>query len=118
MAVANHPTHDSLLARHAYGIAGLALSKSASTDTHAAARYPLPETLIRGVTAQQAQRPLFRGLAHAFLALVALFCAASAASAWQNRNLVERVSNDMARYRAIPVNKDSARVDALNAVKR
>jgi outer membrane protein OmpA-like peptidoglycan-associated protein len=126
MAVVSHPVHDSLLAKYMSGITALALPASASGNASGdvyegadtAARYPLPESLIRGIVAQQIHRPLARALAHSFLALVALFCAAAAASAWQNRNLVERVNHNMARYQAIPANMDAARVDALNMVKR
>jgi outer membrane protein OmpA-like peptidoglycan-associated protein len=122
MAVASYPAHDSLLAKYVSGITGLMLPVrvpgTTSERTANVARYPLPEPLIRGIAAQQIHRPLSRALAHGFLALVALFCAAAAASAWQNRNLVERVSNDMARYRAISPSMDTARVDALNIVKR
>jgi outer membrane protein OmpA-like peptidoglycan-associated protein len=50
--------------------------------------------------------------------MTVLFCAAAASSAWQNRNLVERVRTDMARYSAIAPGMDAARVDALNIVKR
>lgn len=122
LAVAGYPAHDSLLAKYLSGITALRLPvnqpDAAPEGTGNAARYPLPESLIRGIAAQPVRRPLARALAHGFLALVALFCAAAAASAWQNRNLVERVNNDMARYRAIPANMDAARVDALGAVKR
>ncbi len=118
MAVAGKPAHDSLLAKFACGVTSLALTQRGSNYTAESTRYPLPEPLIRGIASQHVERPYLRALAHAFLALVALFCAASAASAWQNRHLAERVSGDIARYEAIPVSMDSARVDALNAVRR
>jgi outer membrane protein OmpA-like peptidoglycan-associated protein len=118
IAVEGQPATDSLLARYGFDRTGLALPANADGIAETSARYPLPEPLIRGIATQQAHRALPRALAHGFVALVALFCAAAAASAWQNRNLVERVSNDMARYRAIPSSKDAARVDALNSVKR
>jgi outer membrane protein OmpA-like peptidoglycan-associated protein len=78
----------------------------------------LPEPLIRGIPLQPVRRALPLALAHAFAWCAAWFCAAAAASAWQNRALVERVVNDMARYQAIAPEHDPARVDALNAVKR
>ncbi|WP_235210644.1 OmpA family protein [Caballeronia sordidicola] len=122
MAVSSYPAHDSLLAKYVSGITALTLpvnvSATASENIDNVARYPLPESLMRGIAAQQIHRPLSRALAHGFLALVAVFCAAAGASAWQNRNLVERVNNDMARYRAIPESMDAARVDALSAIKR
>jgi len=118
IAVEGRPATDSLLARYGFDRTGLALPANADGIAETSARYPLPEPLIRGIATQQVHRALPRALAHGFVALVALFCAAAAASAWQNRNLVERVSNDMARYRAIPSSKDAARVDALNSVKR
>ncbi len=119
VAVEGQPAADSLLARYGFDRTGLTLP-IANTNGIAAAsvRHPLPEPLIRGIATQQAHRALPRALAHGFVALVVLFCAAAAASAWQNRNLVERVSNDVARYQAIPSTKDAARVDALNIVKR
>lgn len=118
IAVEGQPATDSLLARYGCERTGLTLPANAAGIAGASVRYPLPEPLIRGIATQQVHRALPRALAHGFIALVALFCAAAAASAWQNRNLVERVSNDMARYRAIPSSKDAARVDALNIVKR
>jgi outer membrane protein OmpA-like peptidoglycan-associated protein len=91
----------------------------ASADSSAAAgRYTLPEPLVRGIAPQHAQRPMARALAHGFIALVVFFCAAAASSAWQNRNLVERVRADMARYMAIAPNMDEARIDALSVIKR
>jgi outer membrane protein OmpA-like peptidoglycan-associated protein len=80
-------------------------------------RYPLPEPLIRGIPPQPVRRALPRALAHAFVWLAVCFCAAAAASAWQNLALVQRVTGHMAYYRAIPPASDKARVDALNAVK-
>uniref|UniRef100_E1T8C5 OmpA/MotB domain protein n=1 Tax=Burkholderia sp. (strain CCGE1003) TaxID=640512 RepID=E1T8C5_BURSG len=80
--------------------------------------YPLPDPLIRGIEPQPVRRALPRALAHAFVWLTACFSAAAAASAWQNRALVERIVADMARYRAIAPAEDAARVDALKAVKR
>jgi outer membrane protein OmpA-like peptidoglycan-associated protein len=118
IAVEGQPATDSLLARYGSERTGLTLPANAAGIAGASVRHPLPEPLIRGIATQQVQRALPRAFAHGFVALVALFCAAAAASAWQNRNLVERVNNDMARYRAIPSSKDAARVDALNIVKR
>ncbi|WP_081889517.1 OmpA family protein [Caballeronia sordidicola] len=118
IAVEGQPASDSLLARYGFERTGLALPTNKSGIADSNIRYPLPDPLIRGIALQQAHRALPRALAHGFIALVALFCAAAAASAWQNRNLVERVNNDMSRYRAIPASMDAARVDALNAVKR
>ena len=82
------------------------------------ARYPLPEPLIRGIAPQPVRRALPRALAHGFAWLALTFCAAAAASAWQNRALVARVMDDMSRYRAIAPAFDAARVDALQAIKR
>nr|WP_218627316.1 OmpA family protein [Caballeronia sp. dw_19] len=118
IAVEGQPATNSLLARYGFDRTGLVLPTNTDGITDASARYPLPEPLVRGIAAQQTHRALPRALAHGFVALVALFCAAAAASAWQNRNLVERVSNDMARYRAIPASRDAARVDGLNIIKR
>ena len=126
IAVDGQPAADSLLAQYGFDRTGLALPANtngiangiANGRADASAGHPLPEPLIRGIATQQAHRALPRALAHGFVALVALFCAAAAASAWQNQNLVERVSNDMERYRAIAPSMDAARVDALNLVKR
>ncbi|WP_043421004.1 OmpA family protein [Cupriavidus basilensis] len=82
------------------------------------ARYPLPDALIRGIARQPVRRALPSAIAHAFAWLALAFCAAAAASAWQNRALVARVVGDMARYRAIGPEHDAARVDALQAIKR
>jgi outer membrane protein OmpA-like peptidoglycan-associated protein len=118
IAVEGQPATDSLLARYGVDRSGLVLPTNMMGKVDAPSRYPLPEPLIRGIATQQAHRALPRALAHGFVALAVLFCAVAAASAWQNRNLVERVNDDMARYRAIPASMDAARVDALNVVKR
>jgi outer membrane protein OmpA-like peptidoglycan-associated protein len=118
VAVEGQPAADSLLARYGVDRTGLALPLNTFGIANSAIRYPLPAPLIRGIALQQAHRALPGALVHGFVALVALFCAAAGASAWQNRNLVERISNDMTRYRAIPASMDAARVDALNIVKR
>ena len=55
---------------------------------------------------------------HGFAWLALATCAAAAASAWQNREPVARVTGDMNRYRAISSDHDAARVDALLALKR
>ena len=81
-------------------------------------RYPLPIPLIRGIAPQPVRRALPVALAHAFGWFAVWFCAAAAASAWQNRALVSGVLAHMARYEAIPPAQDAARVDALAAVKR
>jgi outer membrane protein OmpA-like peptidoglycan-associated protein len=57
-------------------------------------------------------------LVHAFAWLTVGFCAAAAASAWQNRALVERVTGDLSQYRATPTAQDAERVDALKVLKR
>jgi outer membrane protein OmpA-like peptidoglycan-associated protein len=116
-AVDGHPSKGSLLARYVTDLTKLVLPASAD-DSNAIGRYALPEPLVRGIAAQQAQRPMPRALAHGFIALVAFFCAAAASSAWQNRNLVERIRLDMARYMAIAPSMDEARIDALSIVKR
>ena len=117
-AVQGHPAKASLLARYTTGLTKLVLPDVREDVTHAAGRYVLPGPLVRGIATQHVHRPMPRALAHGFIALIALFCAAAASSAWQNRNLVERVRTDMARYSAIAPSMDAARVDALNTVKR
>lgn len=112
--VAGSPAADSLLAR--FIEQATALIRSASDSRRAP--YPLPEPLIQGIALQPVRRVLPRALAHAFAWLALAFCAVCAASAWQNRALVTRVINDMARYRAIGPEHDAARIDALQAIKR
>ncbi|WP_335341226.1 hypothetical protein [Paraburkholderia phytofirmans] len=58
-------------------ITGLALSAANGTGLAC----PLPEPLIRGIAPQPARQAWPRALAHAFIWLVACFCAAAAASA-------------------------------------
>jgi outer membrane protein OmpA-like peptidoglycan-associated protein len=118
IAVEGQPAADSLLAQYGLSRTGLVLPAPATGEVDAPSRYPLPGPLIRGIATQQAHRALPSALAHGFIALLTLFCAAAAASAWQNRNLIERVSNNMARYQAIAPSRDAARVDALITVKR
>lgn len=117
-AIEGQPAKTSLLARYATDLTKLVLPEPVADHVQAIGRYPLPEPLIRGIAAQHVHRVIPRALSHGFIAMVALFCAAAASSAWQNRNLVERVRTDMARYHAIAPSMDAARVDALNIVKR
>ncbi|MGQ7933546.1 OmpA family protein [Paraburkholderia sp. D1E] len=113
-AIEGRPSPHSLYSQFVASITGLALS----TVNGARLACPFPETLIRGIPPQPVRRSLPRALAHTFACLAACFCAAAAASAWQNRGLVERVVADISRYKAIVPGQDAARVDALKAVKR
>ncbi|MDF3832248.1 OmpA family protein, partial [Cupriavidus basilensis] len=114
------PATDSLYAGFVAQATGLAPATRTAQAGHAADRapYPLPEPLIRGIALQPVRHALPRALGHAFAWLALAFCAAAAASAWQNRALVARVTDNMARYRAIGPALDAARVDALQALKR
>ena len=114
IAVAGAPEPDSLHARFVSRITGLTTAAQAGRR----ASYPLPNPLVRGIAMQPAQRVLPRALAHSIVWLAAAFCAAAAASAWQNRALVTRVVSDINRYRAIDAEHDAARVDALQVLKR
>ncbi len=114
IVVEGQPAPDSLFGQFVATATGLTLPVTHGTRL----RYPLPEPLIRGIALQPARRASPRALAHAFVCLAACFCAAAAASAWQNRALVERVTGDMNRYKAIAPTQDAARTDALKAVKR
>jgi len=82
------------------------------------AAYPLPAPMLAGIPIQRPQPVLPRAVAHAFVWLMLAFCAAAAASAWQNRALVARVTEDMSRYRQLGPEHDAARVDALLTLKR
>ncbi|WP_454743141.1 OmpA family protein [Cupriavidus necator] len=113
-ATAGVPAADSLHARFVLRTTGLALAANEGRRVP----YPLPEPVIRGIALQPVRRTLPLALAHAFAWLVLAFCAAAAASAWQNRALIARVMDDMARYRAISPEHDVALVDALQAIKR
>ncbi|MEZ0606527.1 OmpA family protein [Paraburkholderia sp. IW21] len=113
-AIEGRPGPHSLYRQFVSSITGLTLSAANGRRLTC----PLPEPLIRGIPPQPARRTLPRALAHAFACLAACFCAAAAASAWQNRALVERVVGDMSRYKAIAPAQNAARVDALTAVKR
>lgn len=125
-AIEGVPAADSLFGEFVAGLTklplsrtqGTAISLAQQTQQHAQARYPLPEPLIRGIPLQRARHALPQALAHAFAWFAVYFCAAAAASAWQNRALVERTVSDITRYKAIAPAHDAARVDALNAVKR
>ncbi|MEJ0003744.1 MAG: OmpA family protein [Pararobbsia sp.] len=113
-AVEGRPAPDSPFARFAASVTGL----TPPVTDGARLRYPLPAPLIRGIPLQPVRHALPRALAHAGVWLAVGFCAAGAASAWQNRVLVERVTRDMNRYQAIAPARDAARADALAAVKR
>ncbi|EKZ99515.1 putative OmpA/MotB [Cupriavidus sp. HMR-1] len=113
-AIDGAPVPDSLYARFVTQVTGLARGTGVGRN----ASYPLPEPLLRGIALQPVQRAMPRAIAHALAWLALAFCAAAAASAWQNRALVARVMTDMARYRVIGPDHDVARVDALQALKR
>jgi outer membrane protein OmpA-like peptidoglycan-associated protein len=88
------------------------------SDRVVLSRYPLPGELLRGARRQRVRRPLPRALVHALSALAVFGCFGAAASAWQNRALVQRIVDHVVRYQAIPAEHDAARVDALNAIRR
>jgi outer membrane protein OmpA-like peptidoglycan-associated protein len=113
-ATAGVPVADSLYAQFVSQATGLTPVPRGDRRTS----YPLPDPLILGIAVQPAQRALPRALAHAFTWLALAFCVTAAASAWQNRALVARVTGDMSRYRAIGADHDAARVDALQVLKR
>ena len=91
---------------------------SVSAGSGLSVRYPLPAPLLSGIRPQPVQRALTGALSHALVWLALAFCAAAAASAWQNRALVARVLDDTARYRAISPERDAARVEALRVIQR
>lgn len=112
--IAGFPAADSLLAR----FTGQATALARTAREGLGAPCPLPEPLIRDIALQPVRRVVPHALAHAFAWLALAFCAACAASAWQNRALVTRITDDMARYRAIEPEHDAARLDALQVIKR
>lgn len=114
IAVAGAPAPDSPFGRFAARITALVGAARQGRREP----YPLPEALLRGIAPQPVRRALPVALAHALAWLALAFCAAAAASAWQNRSLVMRITDDMARYRAIAPDRDAARRDALEAIKR
>ncbi|MGO4764114.1 OmpA family protein [Cupriavidus sp. 2KB_3] len=116
IAVRGTPADKSLFAGAVAHITGLVGAHRAQGS--GGVRYPLPEPLILGIGRQPVRRALPRALAHGFVWLAVAFCAAAAASAWQNRALVARVTGNMDRYRALAPEQDAARVDALKTVRR
>lgn len=116
IAVCGTPADNSLFASAVARITGLVGARPAQEG--GSGRYPLPDPLIRGIGRQPARRALPRALAHGFAWLAVAFCAAAAASAWQNRALVARVTGNMDRYRALAPAQDAARIDALKVIKR
>ncbi len=112
-AVQGRPAADSLYAQFVTHITGLNLG----AHSHERMAYPLPQPLLRGIARQPARRAVPRAVAHALAWGAVGFCAAAAASAWQNRSLLTRVDRNMARYRLIEPARDAARRDALQAVK-
>lgn len=114
IAVRGTPAATSLFAGAVARVTGLAGAHPAQGSI----RLPLPEPLIQGIGRQPVRRALPRALAHGFAWLAVAFCAAAAASAWQNRALVARVTANLDRYRALAPAQDAARVDALKTIKR
>lgn len=88
-------------------------------DHPAPSRYPLPDALLTGIPRQPVRRAWPGALGHALLGLAIFFVAGAASSAWQNRELLQRVADDVTRYEAITPESavDAARVDALQRVK-
>ena len=76
-----------------------------------------PAPLIQGIGTQPVRRILPQVLAHALIVLLIAFCAACAASAWQNCALATRVIGHIDRYSALTPDQDAARLDALDAIK-
>ena len=111
--VEGRPAPHSLVGRFITQSTGLALAATQGLSQS----YPLPELLLRGIAPQPARNALARALAHAFAWLALFFCATAAASAWQNRTLVERIVADMEHYKTTAPARDAARIDALNAIK-
>lgn len=89
-----------------------------SADRRVVSRYPLPDALLTGVPRQPVRRAWPRALAHAVMGLMVFFVAGAAASAWQNRALMQRIAGHVARYQGIAATQDAARVDALVAIKQ
>jgi outer membrane protein OmpA-like peptidoglycan-associated protein len=117
-ATAGVPAADSLYAGFVARTTGLAPALREARRNKQGIRYPLPAPLVQGIALQPRRRALPLALAHASAWFAVAFCAAAAASAWQNRALVAHVMHDMTRYRAIGPEHDAARVDALQIVKR
>ncbi|WP_153074096.1 OmpA family protein [Paraburkholderia bonniea] len=78
----------------------------------------LPDALLHGITPQPIRRVMPRAIAHAFACAALAFCAAAAASAWNNLALLTRVTQRITHYQAITSAHDAARLDALNALRR
>jgi outer membrane protein OmpA-like peptidoglycan-associated protein len=95
-------------------VTGLA---SPSTGRAVLSRHPLPDALLAGMPRQPVRRAWPRAFAYAVMGLAAFVGAGAAASAWQNRALMQRVADHVARYQGIPATQDAARADALAAVK-
>lgn len=113
-AIAGAPAPDADYARYIASITGL----TPATREGRRPPYTLPDPLLRGLALQPVQRVLPHALAHGFVWLTLAFCAAAAASAWHNQELVARVTGDMARFQALDPANDAARRDALLALKR
>lgn len=88
---------------------------SAALPNHA---WPLPGALLAGIAAQPARPALSRAISHALIWLALFFCAAAAASAWQNRMLVQRLFSHSQNYTAIAPEQHEARRGALQLLKQ
>ncbi|MBU68669.1 MAG: flagellar motor protein MotB [Cupriavidus sp.] len=111
--ISGTPNVGSLLARFRQQVTAL---RQIETDGPRSSPY-LPAPLIQGIGAQPVRRILPQALAHALIVLLIAFCAACAASAWQNRALATRVIGHIDRYSALTPDQDAARLDALDAIK-
>ena len=102
----------------AYTAAKTGLTPSGVASIDASRSWPLPEPLLRGIPAQASRPALPWAIAHALVWLSFFFCAAAAASAWQNHALVQRLFSHIQRYETTTPEQDSARVDALAVLKQ
>jgi outer membrane protein OmpA-like peptidoglycan-associated protein len=78
----------------------------------------LPGPLVRAIPCRPRHSPVAQATAQAFVCLALCFCAAAAASAWQNLTLLERVTDHMRLYKSIAPAFDGARRIALGQLKR
>ncbi|MDE1180303.1 OmpA family protein [Paraburkholderia sp.] len=79
---------------------------------------PLPQHLLDGIPLQAPPRIGARATGHALALLAAFLCAASAASAIQNRALVDQITRHIRRIDTLPALPPTTRADALRAVQR
>jgi len=94
------------------------VSSALSLSSHSSSSWPLPDILLPAFPLRLVRPALPATLAHALVWALIFFAGAAAASAWQNRELVQTLHRHVQLYETILPVQDAARVEALAVLKQ